>query len=381
MAAVLPTLSWPEAAGRRLARHGLLGPLASVPAACAAMCGAHAQIASAADLSIGLRVAGITKREIAAALWTERSIVKTIGPRGTWHLVPAADLPTWCAALAAVPTQPGLPPDVRLDSAQTDAVLAAIDAALAEGERTIDELDELVPARCGAWAGEPTMPAFGGFWPRWRQAIAAAGRRGVLCGGPVRGRRVSYAHARRWLPAWVDVDTDAALARVVHDFLHAYGPATSAQFAQWLAAPKPWAAELFARLELDAVELAGERAWVNAGDTAPGGQPSGVRLLPYFDAFVVGSHPRSLLFPGHAAERALAGSQAGNFPVLLVGAEVAGVWHSKRSGNRVAITVEALRRLGGGHLRELDEQVERIAAILRGRADLTLGAVTVGPHA
>jgi hypothetical protein len=345
------------------------------------MAGAHAQIASAAAVSVALRVTDATRRDVAAALQDERSIVKTIGPRGTWHLVPAADLASWCAALAAVPAHSSHPTGVQLDPAQTDAVIAALDAELAEADRTVEELDELVPRRCGPWAGELSMPAFGGFWPRWRQAIAPAARRGVLCGGPNRGRRVTYAHPRRWLPTWREVDTDTALAQVVYAYLHSYGPATPAHFAQWLAAPRSWASELFARLDLDQVDLAGERAWVNAGDVAPGRAPTGVRLLPYFDPFVVGSQPRSLLFPGRAAERALAGSQAGNFPVLVIDAEVAGVWHSKRAGRRLVITVEPLRRLTAVEHRELDAQADRVATILDARAELTLGEVTVGAHA
>ena len=47
--------------------------------------------------------------------------------------------------------------------------------------------------------------------------------------------------------------------------------------------------------------------------------PRGVRLLPYFDAYTVGCHPREQLFPGLAAQRALSRGQAGNVPVLLRG--------------------------------------------------------------
>ena len=71
--------------------------------------------------------------------------------------------------------------------------------------------------------------------------------------------------------------------------------------------------------------------WQLAGEPATAAA-SGVRLLPYFDAYVVAGQPRALLFPGRAAERALAGGQAGNFPVLLVDGMVAGVWHAKRAG-------------------------------------------------
>ncbi|MDT4972465.1 MAG: hypothetical protein QOG22_2608, partial [Pseudonocardiales bacterium] len=70
------------------------------------MCGTHAQIPSAAELSIGLRLATGTRADVRAALWDERSLVKTFGPRGTVHLLPAAQLPMWTGALSAVPILP-----------------------------------------------------------------------------------------------------------------------------------------------------------------------------------------------------------------------------------------------------------------------------------
>jgi hypothetical protein len=107
----------------------------------------------------------------------------------------------------------------------------------------------------------------------------------------------------------------------------------------------------------------------------------GVRLLPYFDAYGVGSHPRELLFPGDAYTRALAGGQAGNYPVLLVDGIVAGVWHQRRSGRRLQVTVEPLRKLTAAQLRSLDDQVARLGEIVDATPTLTLGKITVGAHA
>ncbi|HXV42169.1 MAG TPA: crosslink repair DNA glycosylase YcaQ family protein, partial [Anaerolineae bacterium] len=72
---------------------------------------------------------------------------------------------------------------------------------------------------------------------------------------------------------------------------------------------------------------------------------------------------------------------AGNFPVLLIAGEVAGVWHQRRTGRRIEITVEPLGELTARQRRELDDQVERIGEILEGTPRLTIGAVTVGAHA
>jgi Winged helix DNA-binding domain len=381
----MPRLSWTEVCARRLERHGLAVPLpeARPTDVVRAMGGAaHAQVLSAVELSIGLRTTGVTRADVRHALWTDRSLVKTFGPRGTVHLLPAEDLPMWVGALSAAPPHMyTFPEDVRLAPDQTEAVVEAVALALADAELTVDELTEAVVEHAGSWAGDLVMPAFQGMWPRWRQALHLAGMRGVLCFGPTRGRKVTYTSPRRWLPGFQPAEGSTSLGAVVKGYLHAYGPATPQQFAHWLAAPRQWAAALFDSLAggLEQVEVDGTLAWVAAGDTtAPPTPPRGVRLLPYFDAYayVVGNQPRELLYPGPAGERAL-----GNFQVLLIDGVVAGVWQQRRSGRKLDITVEPLVPLTPAQRRELDEQVERVGVILEGTPRLTIGTVTVGGHA
>src|SRR5262245_43324075 len=105
------------------------------------MAGVHAQVMSAAEHSLALRVAGATRADVTAALWEDRSLVKTFGPRGTVHLLPAADLAWWVAALGSVPRAGSHPDGVRLLPQETDAVVAALDTALREEDRTTEELD------------------------------------------------------------------------------------------------------------------------------------------------------------------------------------------------------------------------------------------------
>ncbi|MEV0597304.1 winged helix DNA-binding domain-containing protein [Nonomuraea cavernae] len=371
-------LSWPEVSARRLARQGLAAPAGGTPADMAsAMCGAHAQVMSAAELSIGSRLAGVTRTGVREALWGERSLVKTHGPRGTVHVLAARDLAMWVGAMSRLPVgRSAFPDDVRLTPAQADEVIEAIRAVLDGDALTIEELGDAVVGVTGSWAGDLVMPAFQTMWPRWRQAMATAAHRGAFVFGPARGRKVTYTSPP---DGFQPVDGRAELVR---RYLTAYGPATPGQFAQWLGAPKAWAARLFESADLEEVLFEGEPAWVVAGDTGvPGDPPRGVRLLPYFDAYVVAGRPRELLYPGQAAARALAGGQAGNFPVLLVDGTVAGVWHQRRSGRKIRVTVEPLRTLTSARLRELDEQVARVGEILEGEPELTVGPVTVGAHA
>jgi Winged helix DNA-binding domain len=382
------SLTWSGVTARRMARHALTEPATDLGPADVAgvLCGAHAQVQSAAELSIGRRIAGATRADVQRALREDRTLVKTFGPRGTVHLLSTADLPMWTGALSALPSSAPMHPEpVRFTPEQADEVIAAIGDALADTELTVDELTEAIVDRTGPWAGERTMEAFQDLWPRWRQLTSTAAHRGMLCFGPSRGRRVTYTNPHRWLPAFRPDDGDAALRTLVARYLYAYGPATPRHFARWLGIPPRRAVELFDELagELEPVELDGEPGWVMAGDTATPRQPHrGIRLLGYFDAFVVAGQPRERLYPGAAATRGLTPTgQAGNYPVLLVDGVVGGVWHQRRSGRRLAITVEPLRELTAAHRRQLDDEVELVGAVMEAKPTLTVGTVTVGPHA
>jgi hypothetical protein len=371
-----------------MARHALTEPATDLdPAEIAGvLCGAHAQVLSAAEFSIGRRIAGATRADIQRALWEDRALVKTFGPRGTVHLLPAADLPMWTGALQALPSSvPAHPEPVRFTPAQAEEVIAAIGDALADAELTVEELTEAIMDRAGPWAGEPTMEAFGGRWPRWRQLTSTAAHHGMLCFGPNRGRNVTYTNPHRWLPGFRPDDGQGALRTLLTRYLYAYGPATPRHFARWLSIPTQHAAALFEELagELEEVELDGGPGWVLAGDTATPRRPHrGIRLLGYFDAFVVAGQPRERLYPGAAATRGLTpAGQAGNYPVLLVDGVVGGVWHQRRSGRKLAITVEPLRELTTTQRRQLDDEVELVGAVMQATPTLTLGTVTVGPHA
>jgi hypothetical protein len=381
-------VTWRGVTARRMARHALTEPATGLgPAGIAGvLCGAHAQVLTAAELSIGRRIAGATRSDVRRALWQERTLVKTFGPRGTIHLLATADLPVWTGALQAVPSPvPTHPEGVRFTPGQAEEVIAAMGAALADAELTVDQLTEAIADRAGPWAVEQTMEAFGGKWPRWRQLTSTAAHRGMLCFGPDRDRKVTYTNPRRWLPGFRPADGDAALRTLLTRYLYAYGPATPQHFAKWLGIPPRHATAAFGGMagELETVELDGEPGWTLAGDTAMPPRPHrGIRLLPYFDAYLVAGQPRERLYPGAAATRALTPvGQAGNYPVLLVDGVAGGVWHQRRSGRKLAITVEPLRELTAAQRRQLDHEAALVGAVMEAPATLTVGTVTVGAHA
>ncbi|WP_328325161.1 winged helix DNA-binding domain-containing protein [Kribbella sp. NBC_00382] len=378
-------LSWPAVVARRMARHHLSVPATGSPAdVVRAMAGAHAQVLSAAEISVALRMEGATREDVQRALWEDRSLVKTFGPRGTVHLLPTDELASWVSALSALqPPNSTAPLVMRMTPEQTAQVIAAIGDALADDDLTVDELSDQVIARTGPWAGDLVMPAFQTYWPRWRQAISSAANAGVLCYGPNRGRNTTYTNPHRFAP-FQPVSAERALTELLRRFLWSYGPATPQHFARWLSISPVAATKVFTERadELEEVVLDGQPAWLVRGDTDfTAARAGGLRLLPYFDAYGVGSHPRELLFPGKAWDRALARGQAGNYPLLLVDGIVAGVWHQRKSGRKLQLTVEPFRRLKPLQLRRLDEEAERLGVIVGAQPVLTIGEATVGAHA
>ena len=378
---------WAAVNTRRLRRHGLLpdSRLADAPEAVAAMAGAHAQVQSAAEHAVALRLSRATRADVQRSLWTDHTLTRMPGPRGTVHLLRTSDLPRWTGALGAVPRRSPVVPDARLTTEQTHEIVDAVKDALCDAELTLDELDREVVRRTGPWAGDLVMPAFQVLWPRWRQAIDAAAHRGALCFGPPRGRRVTYTSPVRWLPGLAPLAAHEAIGWLLQHYLHAFGPATPQHFAQWAGAPSAWAAKQFDahRTGLAEVLLDGAPAFVVDGDDGfEADLPPAAVLLPYFDSFVVGSQPRTRLYPGAAAGRALSPSgQAGNYPVLLLDGVVAGVWHQRRQGRRIAVAVEPLAPLSQRHRRALDEEVDRLGSVLDGDPVLSIGPVAAGPHA
>ncbi len=134
--------------------------------------------------------------------------------------------------------------------------------------------------------------------------------------------------------------------------------------------------------ELEEVTIEGHRAWMLAEEMAdawPEAQPS-VCLLPHFDCYLLGCHPREQLVPADVTARVLTRGAIGNLPLLVIDGVVAGLWRQRRSGRRLEITVEAFRPLSPQQRQQLQAVVARIDEVVEAECTLALGAVTARPH-
>jgi hypothetical protein len=378
-------LTWNQVIGRRLARHHLLepAPADALARVTSDICCAHAQVGASAELMLGLRVGDITRQHVRDAVWTKRTLVKTVGLRGTLHLLPADEVPMWMAAnRLRFPAEEKRLSKAGIGTEELHAVIEAISEIVGPEPISRPELERRLEERVGGWA-MATNQGWAGSYRNWPMALGWAATLGRVCYGPGQGGRSTFVRLADWVP-WREEDPMAAGLFVLRQFLRAYGPSTVAEFGRWFALEPAIGKRLFESLsaELTEVDVEGSRRWMLKSDlTAPAEPaPDAVHLVPHFDVFVVGSHPREqLIEPGSAVAVASPGTAA-TFAVLLVGGRVGGVWERKPQGKRLRIRVDAHRPLNRRQRSAVTAQAERAAQILELQCELEFGEVSLRAH-
>ena len=228
-------LSWKQAAAWRVRRQHLhqRAPTGSMLAVANRLCGLHAQVMSSAELTAWARVEGLHRDAVRRALWEDRTLVKTWAMRGTLHLLPAAELPLWHAALStsrryfnSAAWQKHFGISIEELDRLTEAIGAALDGRVMTREELVKEVGRITgSAAFGAKIAESS----------WGSILKPAAFTGRLCFGPSVGQRVQFTRPDTWLGTapGLPVEPQAATAAVTRRFLAAYGPATYHDLARW----------------------------------------------------------------------------------------------------------------------------------------------------
>jgi hypothetical protein len=368
-------LTWPEILAWRLTRQRLdrRAPRDEALGVVQEICGLHAQVMSSAELTLWARVEDLEPQAVREALWERRSLAKTWAMRGTLHLLPSDELPTWVAALSVLKPRYHAASWQRyygLTREEAEAMLAAIAEALDERMLTREELAQEVGRLLGSEElGSKLRDGFGTL-------LKPSAFKGDLLFTPSVGRNVRFARPDQWLPSWEPAQTEAAVREIVSRYLAAYGPATREEFARWFGTTSPaQAGRLIEGLgeEVAPVEVEGSTAWMLAKHVteAEGAGPAGVvRLLPAFDQYVVAApRDREAVLPGALKGRVYR-PQGWLSPVLLVDGRMEGVWQHERRGDRLVVGIEPFAHQPDWVRRAAEEEAERLARFVGGGLEL-----------
>jgi len=147
-------LTWRQVNAWRLSQHHLdeRAPHRRLLEVVARIGGLHAQLMSAAELSLWARVEDLSASDLGNALWGDRTLIKTWAMRGTLHLLPASEFPTYVGARGAYAIR--RPPSWftyhGVTPAEQEAVMEGVRATLDARAITREELAAAIAKRTQA---------------------------------------------------------------------------------------------------------------------------------------------------------------------------------------------------------------------------------------
>ena len=375
-----------QVAAFRLSRHHLSkrAPASALVQVAGDMAGAQAQVLSAAQISLWARTRGLSVDDVDNALWQDRTLVKSWCIRGALHLIPSRDFAVFVrgsdrrnARSTAWLVRARMPIDAvdRLVEAMRDG----LDRPLTRGE-----IAERITASLGiksvekshrGWGGASTATGFriAGKMLSLDGIVFLACLRGLACFGPPRGAQATFVRPEKWLPDWNDLPAEKAELELLRRYLRAHGPATVRDFALWTYMAAADSREIWARLEpeLAPVDVGGRIGWVLREDLpalrrSKLGRPV-IRLLPSFDAFLLGVKDKSHLVDA-AHYKQVYRPQGWLSPVVLVDGRVVGVWSHERKGSGLLVCISPFSRVTPAIRVRIREEADDLGRFLGAQA-------------
>ena len=332
------------------------------------LAGLQAQELPSATLAVRPRSNNLVAEDVKKACEDNRAIVLTWCMRGTLHLVATEDLnwllpffgPIFISKSDRRYKQLGLDPETR-------------GRAAGEIREAISQRGPLIRAELARALAAKGIPVKG-------QAIAhlvrCAALEGLICFGPERDGQLTYVLLEDWVGLAGQPDPDQIQAELARRYLEAYGPATPDDLASWSGLSIGEARAGFAAISSHLVEmqvadspawmLESHSAWLDEAYNAPI-----MRLLPCYDAYLLGYRSRAFMVSASYARRIHPGG--GQIQsTLIVDGRAAGVWSSQRKKNSTTIIVEPFEPIPANILPELESEVQDIGRFLGQETQLRL---------
>ena len=339
------SLKWEQVNAWRLSQQGLSHRLqrGELVQAVRQTIGIHAQLMSAAEMSIGARMDGISPQDVQSALWQEHTLVKTWVMRQTLHLIPATDFPIYIAARRLTDINwPALFNRYGINRAVFETYLAISPEILNNGPLTRQQFTGLVGERLNS-------PELRDFLTKhsWGTPLKPLAWHGELCCGPNIGQNVTFVRPSAWIGAWREMDPEAAMQEVVRRYLMVYGPARPRNFQWWWWMSSRAAKKAFDSIadETEEVDVEGWRSTALKAsvlamlELEPTGE---VHLLPSFDAYTVGlargKNLERLITLEH--QKKVYRLQGWVSAVVLVDGFIKGTWEYKVQRSKTTVTVD-----------------------------------------
>jgi winged helix DNA-binding protein len=293
-------------------------------------------------------------------------IVRTHGPRPTWHFLAAEDL-RWILDLVGPRVQQANSAIHRrrlgLEERDFERSEAVIRSLLADG-RALTRPELARPIReAGIAFRDPNTIAY---------LVMHAELRAVICSGPRRGRQATYALVDQRIPPTAAKTREEALAELTTRYFRSHGPALAHDMAWWSGLT---VTDVRRGIELVGPALEHRRVdgkdyWAAAGSFDPGPIPEPhVLLLSNYDEILGSYTDYSPVFDDALPKARTIADVLGAHIVVRNGLVVGG-WRRVLGGDRATISVTRLVPFSPADEAALERQAEAFGRFLDLPVDL-----------
>lgn len=362
------TLTETQLRAFRARRGHLAGPGAADPVACARdLLGAQAQVESCALHALSLRSATRpTASDLQRLMWTDHTLVRAWGQRGTLHLYAQDDL-AWINGARATWGTSG-----RRGAMPSEALIAEFKALFVEAGEPLCRTDLLEHIPSSYVEQLKDHPGAGKDPRRFAASrlIWVLSRRGELVHADKKGREQGYAHRDAWCPdlPWREIPADEANAQLAKRYLRAFGPATLRDVAYHFGAKISDVRRWSALIQDDVVPCvcgARKNLLLLREDVDAVREPLDdwpVRLMPAYDTVLMGHKDKGVILPDASEEPLIWKRAAVVAAVVLAEGRIVATWSHNKRAREVDVVVSPLSGWDPALLPGVEAEAQAFAA-------------------
>ncbi|MCC6167461.1 MAG: AlkZ family DNA glycosylase [Caldilineaceae bacterium] len=302
--------------------------------------GVQAQSTSEAYIGLLARMEGLSASDIDRALLDERVLIRTWAMRQTVHLLPSDEFPSYMAALNPVYLRHHQTLIRKgLDEQTIEKAVDAAQEELASGPLTRKELIDRIPSVLIKKVLELPYP-----WNDLLGLFKDPYALGKFCFGPPHGQETTFVRVDKWLPSLPHAPAPhKAEEHLLQRYLCSFGPATISDFAHWSGFTESYAQTILSRIKNRASEVSvgSTKMLIHESDLDDLRRPTfspPVRLLPSFDAYLLGYQDKSPLLDKEHYQ-AVFRKSAQVARTIIEDGRVTATWSGHRKGKTLMVHV------------------------------------------
>ena len=279
--------------------------------------------------AVGVRLSDPALEKVESSI-NNGEIVRVHVLRPTWHLISSTDI-HWMMMLTAQKVKSSFKARYK-ELELTESVISKTQAIIVRklSNRSYLTREEL--------AEEFTKSEIRTDANRLSHILFCAELDGLVCSGPIKENKITYALLHEWAPKKTELTKDEALAELARRYFTSRCPATLEDFAWWsnLSVTDSRKALDFVKSGFYSETIGSSTYWFPDSFNYKAEDNEKVFLLPAYDEFLISYKDRSSSLASVYNKKTV--SDNGIFyPVIVVNGLVAGVWKRTVQKNKVIL--------------------------------------------